>query len=304
MDDGFNGGALAHLREALPSMTPTERVAAEWVLAHPGEASRLTAAAVAEAAGVGFGSMMRACNRAGYREFGALRTALAVELLAPPALGGRTERAPQPGDPPEIVVRSVFAAAAQGLRDTAGSLDAAAAAQAVDVLAAAAVVAIFGAGSVSGAIAQLMQVRLLGSGLAACSYPHANDHAPAAAGLREGDVAVGISQSGDTASVVAALRAARAAGAATIALTAYARSAVAQAAEVVLVTAIAPALQGEPATSRVPMLALIDALAVAVLLQHQREESEAGTAGSGALRQPEGAKHGTGGAGRTERQST
>jgi DNA-binding MurR/RpiR family transcriptional regulator len=112
-----------------------------------------------------------------------------------------------------------------------------------------------------------MQVRLLGAGLAACCYPNANDHVPAAAGLGPHDVAVGISQSGDTESVRLALRAAGAAGTATLALTAYGHSTVAQAADVVLVTAIAPALQGEPATSRVPMLALIDALAVAVLLR-------------------------------------
>lgn len=271
MDDTFNGGALARLRAALPEMKPAERVVAEWILARPGDASRSTAAAVAEAAGVGFGSVMRACARAGYREFGALRTALAVELLAPPALGGQAERAPRPGDPPEVIVRAVFASAAQGLRDTAGSLSATAMAQAVAALATARMTAVFGAGSVSGAIAQLMQVRLLGAGLAACCYTNANDHAPGATGLGAGDVAVGISQSGDTASVRAALEAARAAGAATVALTAYGQSAVAQAAAIVLVTAIAPALRGEPATSRVPMLALIDALAVAVLLQRAED---------------------------------
>jgi len=275
MDDVFGSGALARLRAALPDMKPAERVVAEWILARPGDASRSTAAAVAEAAGVGFGSVMRACGRAGYREFGALRTALAVELLAPPALGGGAQRSPQPGDPPEVVIRAVFAAAAQGLRDTAGSLSATAMAQAVAALAEARLTAVFGAGSVSGAIAQLMQVRLLGAGLAACCYTNANDHAPAAAVLGPNDVAVGISQSGDTASVRAALQAARTAGAVTVALTAYGQSAVAQVADIVLVTAIAPALQGEPATSRVPMLALIDALAVAVMLQRAEDGRQA-----------------------------
>ena len=278
MDERFSGGALARLRAALTDMTRAERVAAEWILARPGEASRSTAAAAADAAGVGFGSVMRACSRAGYREFGALRTALAVELLAPPALGGEATRAPQAGDPPEVVVQAVFAAAAQGLRDTAGALDAGALSQAVEALAEARLVAIFGAGSVSGAIAQLMQVRLLGAGLAACCYPNANDHAPAAAALGPLDVAVGISQSGDTDSVRLALEGASVAGAGTLALTAYAHSAVAQAADMVLVTAIAPALRGEPATSRVPMLALIDALAVAVLLRRDVDRATAGAA--------------------------
>lgn len=269
MDDAFGGGASTRLRAALPAMTAAERVAAQWILAHPGEASRLTAQAVAAASGVGFGSVMRACGRAGYREYGALRTALAVELLAPPSLGATTERAPQAGDAPDMVVRAVFRAAAQGLRDTSASLDAAAIAQAVAALGEARLVAVLGAGSVSGAIAQLMQVRLLGAGVAACCYPNANDHVPAAALLAVGDVIVGISQSGDTATVAEALRAGRAMGVATIAITAYARSAVAQAADVVLVTAVAPALQGEPAMSRTPMLTLIDALAVALLLQRE-----------------------------------
>jgi len=281
LDERFNGGALARLRAARADMTRAERVVAEWILARPGEASRSTAAAVAEAAGVGFGSVIRACQRAGYREFGALRTALAVELLAPSALGGALVRAPQEGDPAESVVRAVFAAAAQGLRDTAGGLDAAALAQTVAALAEARLVAVFGAGSVSGAIAQLVQVRLLGAGLTACCYPHANDHLPAATTLGPTDVAIGISQSGETESVRAALQAARIAGATTVALTAYARSAVAQAADIVLVTAMTPALQGEPATSRVPMLALIDALAVAVLLRPGAENGRAATAQGG-----------------------
>ena len=268
MDEPFRvGGALARLRAALPAMTPAERTAAEWLLAHPGQASRLAAAAVAQAAGVGFGSVMRACQRAGYGEYGALRTALAVELLAPPALDGGLGRAPEAGDPPALIMRSVFAAAARALDDTAQTLEGAAFAAAVDALARAEHVAIFGAGSVSGALAQLMQVRLLGAGLAACSYPHANDHAPAARRLGLRDAAVGLSQSGDTGSVVAALEAARAAGAASIGVTASARSAVARAATTALVTALASPLRGEPATSRVPMLALIDALAVAVLLR-------------------------------------
>lgn len=274
LDGSSESGALARLRAALPAMTAAERTAATWILSRPGEASRLTAQAIAEAAGVGFGSIMRAVRRAGYPDYGALRTGLAVELLAPPALAGTPERPPRPGDAPALVVRAVFGAAAQGLRDTASTLDAAALERAVAALAAARSVAVFGAGSVSGAIAQLLQVRLLGTGLAAYCFPHTNDHVPAAERLRRGDIAVGVSQSGDTASVAGALLAAKNAGAATIALTAYGQSAVGRAAEHVLVTAIAAPLRGEPATSRVPMLALIDALAVAVLLHQGSQEGE------------------------------
>jgi DNA-binding MurR/RpiR family transcriptional regulator len=252
-------------------MKPMERVVAEWILQYPGDASRLSAAAVAEAANVGFGSVIRAVQRAGYREFGALRTALAVELLSPPALGEATEPAPGPDDASVVVVRSVFGRAAQGLRDTARALDADRIERVVSLLSAARQVAVFGAGSVSGAIAQLMQVRLLGAGVAACCYPHANDHVAAARQLGPGDVAVGISQSGDTASVAEALTVARALGAKAVALTAYDRSVVAAVADVALITAISPALQREAATSRVPMLAFIDALAVAVLLRRDHE---------------------------------
>ncbi|MCL4508547.1 MAG: hypothetical protein M1296_03345, partial [Chloroflexi bacterium] len=85
MDDAFIAGALSRLRTALPQMTPSERVAAGWILTHPGEASRSSAAAVASQANVGFGSVIRACQRAGFREFNDLRTGLAIDLLAPPA---------------------------------------------------------------------------------------------------------------------------------------------------------------------------------------------------------------------------
>jgi DNA-binding MurR/RpiR family transcriptional regulator len=265
-------GALSKLRAALPAMTPAERRAAEWVLTNPGEASQLTAQAVAEAAGVGFGSVIRACTRAGYREYGALKTALAVELLVPASITGTPVPALMPADPAEEVLRSVLAAVSQSVLDTAQTVNPAAFERVVAALSVAFHVAVLGAGSVSGACAQLLQVRLMGAGVSAASYPHSNDHVACVKLLGPGDVVLGISQSGETASVAMALSEASAVGAVSVAITAYGQSIVARSADQVLVTAVAPGLRGEPATSRVPLLALVDVLAVGVLLKRQASE--------------------------------
>ncbi|MCL4509171.1 MAG: MurR/RpiR family transcriptional regulator, partial [Chloroflexi bacterium] len=225
-------------------------------------------------ANVGFGSVIRACQRAGFREFNDLRTGLAIDLLAPPARSSSSlHHKPDHTTPVANILEYVLSAAAEALRDSLTTIDADAFAAAVAHVAAAASVTIFGAGSVSGALAQLLQVRLLGAGIRAVAVSHSNDHIPTATLLTPGDVAVGISQSGDTASVVEALRASRDRGVVALAITGYPQSALARASTCALTCAVPAELAGEPAASRVSMVALFDALAIAVLLRRQHPPS-------------------------------
>ena len=267
MDGTFIEGALRRLRAALPAMTPAERAAAEWVLGHPGEAAHSSAARVAQAAGVGFGSVIRAAQRAGFREFNELRTGLAIDLLAPQGRQTRV-RSLTPHASPYDVLTYVLTAAAQTLTDTLGTVSPGAFAEAVETIARAHTVLVLGAGSISGALTHMFQVRLLGSGIRAWASSQSNDHVSLALLLEAGDAAIGISQSGDTKSVVEALQVARQHGISTIGITGYPHSALARVSTHVLACAVTQDLSGEPSVSRVPMVAIFDALAIAVLFYH------------------------------------
>ncbi|MCL4542096.1 MAG: MurR/RpiR family transcriptional regulator [Chloroflexi bacterium] len=264
VDDISITGALERLRTALSTMTPAERAAAEWVLRHPGEAAHSSAARVAQAAGVGFGSVIRAAQRAGFREFNELRTGLAIDLLAPQGQRVRLRQL-TPHASPYDVLAYVLTAAAQTLTDTLSTVSPEAFAKAVEVIAQAHTVLVLGAGSISGALAHMLQVRLLGSGIRAWASSQSNDHVSSALLLEAGDAVIGISQSGDTKSIVEALQVARQHEIPTIGITGYPHSALAQVSTHVLTCAVTQDLSGEPSFSRVPMVAIFDALAITVL---------------------------------------
>ena len=92
--------------------------------------------------------------------------------------------------------------------------------------------------------------------------------------LTDGDVCVAISHTGATRETVATVRAARDAGATTIAVTSFSRSPISRLADVVLVAG-GPELsfRHEAMASRLAHLSLLDALYVAVAMRFQETRS-------------------------------
>jgi DNA-binding MurR/RpiR family transcriptional regulator len=98
--------------------------------------------------------------------------------------------------------------------------------------------------------------------------------------LKAGDLAIGLSNSGDSEPVARALGAAQAAGATTIAITSAPQSLIAQKADICLLTAAHGAMTGynivdphsgrtwwgDAVTSRIPMLGVIDVLYAMIAL--------------------------------------
>lgn len=160
----------------------------------------------------------------------------------------------------------------EALRGVAASIDGAHLDRAVTVLRGTPRVLVLAVGS-SGAVAQDAAFRLVGAGILAHAPTDGQAQQRHAGLLQCGDVALAISHSGTSQPTVAAASAARAAGAAVIALTSFSAGPLVDVAEVVLVAGARRArhLPAET-TSRAAHLLVLDAL-LSCLLAGARDGS-------------------------------
>lgn len=266
-----DGGASAtvRLRGRLADLGPALRRIAETVLTDPRAASGMTIGDLARASDCSEATVVRLSHElgyGGYREFRmrlAEETAVAREREGDGAYAGDID----PDDELAAVVGKIAAADTRAVQETAEGLDLAALADVAGAIAAAGRIALFGAGA-SGLAAADLQSKLARIGLAATVHVDAHGGLPAAALLRAGDVAIGLSHSGRTADVIDALGIAREAGARAVAITSAPASPLAGSAWRVLLTAAhESAFRSGATASRIAQLTVVDCVLVAVAQQ-------------------------------------
>ena len=170
----------------------------------------------------------------------------------------------QPTDPLDRVLHQIIAADTRALADTAALLDLQAIERAADAVAASGRVDLYGIGG-SGLVGAEMQLCLHRIGLAAWSCTDLHNGLASAALLRPGDVAIGVSHSGQTRETIEVLAEAGSSGATTVALTSFPRSPLAEIADIVLVHAMqATTFRTDALSGRHPQLVVLDLLYVAV----------------------------------------
>ncbi|HEY4251194.1 MAG TPA: MurR/RpiR family transcriptional regulator [Roseomonas sp.] len=249
--------AIERLRALRPSLPPAAGRIADVVLHQQAEVVHMSVTEVAERAGASEGSVVALCRQIGARGFQHLKIELA-RALAQPAQAIHEDL--EPGDQAPAVMRKVFAAGVQALRDTLAVLDPDALAGATALLRAARRIDIYGVGSAA-PVAEDAHMRLLRIGLNARLAVDSHAQAVSAA-LSGPEVAViAISHSGTTVETITATRLAREAGARTVAITNLGRSPLQAQADIVLCTAARETrLRGEAMTSRIAQLAVVEAL--------------------------------------------
>jgi len=172
-------------------------------------------------------------------------------------------------DPEPTILAKVFASAARALAEGTSTIDATAFTRAVADIRHARRVLFVGVGT-SAPIAQDAAYRFATIGVVSDAPPDVHVQHVAARLLSKDDVCVAISHTGATRETVATVRAARDAGATTIAVTSFSRSPISRLADVVLVAG-GPELsfRHEAMASRLAHLSLLDALYVAVAMRFQ-----------------------------------
>jgi DNA-binding MurR/RpiR family transcriptional regulator len=227
----------ARIHGLLPALSPAQGRVAQEVLRDPAAVASSTIGDLAARCGTSLPSVTRFCVALGLTGYAELRLALAAESGRSSISWERgTGSEVGPDDSLDDVLRTLLRADTRALEDTVAELDVRALAQAVRAISDARRIDLY-AVSGSATVAEDLRLRLHRIGRGANSWSDVHNALTSASLLGAGDVALGISHSGETVEVLEPLERARRQGARTVAITNYPRSSLARAAELVLVTA-------------------------------------------------------------------
>jgi DNA-binding MurR/RpiR family transcriptional regulator len=265
---------LARVRAGLPEFTGALQRVAELVLGDPASVARSTIVELAERSGTSPATVTRFCRALGFEGYSDLRIGIAGETGWAARSGGWTDdigREIQPSDPLERVLGQVMAADTRAMQDTAALIDLREVERAADAIAAASRVDIYGA-SGSALVGAEMQFCLHRIGVAAWAWTDVHNGLTSSALLHHGDVALGISHSGQTRETIEMVAEAGSHGATTVVLTSFPRSPLAEVADIVLLTAAqATTFRPDALSARHPQLVVLDLLYIAVAQRtHER----------------------------------
>lgn len=275
VDAQLSRTVLVRIRSVLPALRPSERAVAELVLADPSRAATMSIGDLAEECGTSTTSVVRFYKKVGYAGYSALRLDLARETARESVahdVPAEVYEDINTADSLRDIVSKIAFNETMSIADTAQVLDVQQLARAIEVVSGSRKVDIFGVGA-GGLVGQDLQQKL--HRIARTSFSWWDPHAAlASAALLDSDgVAVAISHSGATLDTIDFLKAGKAAGAATIAITNHADSPLGSAADIVLSTAaretpFRPGAMG----SRIAQMMIVDCLFVGVA-QHSYEAS-------------------------------
>jgi DNA-binding MurR/RpiR family transcriptional regulator len=266
--DGATGDSLlARVKAGLPDFTGALQRVAESILSDPAGAARSTIVELAERSETSPATITRFCRALGFVGYADLRLAIAGETgRAARAAGWMVDigREIQPADPLERVLGQIMAADTRAMHETASLLDLREVERAADVIAAASRVDIYGA-SGSALVGAEMQFSLYRIGVAAWAWSDVHNGLASSALLKRGDVALGISHSGQTRETIEMMAEAGSNGATTIGLTSFPGSPLTEVADIVLLTATqATTFRPDALSARHPQLVVLDLLYIAV----------------------------------------
>jgi DNA-binding MurR/RpiR family transcriptional regulator len=267
-------GVLARVRSQLPEFTGALQRVAELVLTDPASAARSTIVELAEHSGTSPATVTRFCRALGFDGYADLRLGIAGETGRAARIGGWTVdigREIQPTDPLDRVLGQIMAADTRAMHDTAALLDLREVGRAAEAIAAASRVDIYGA-SGSALVGAEMQFCLHRIGVPAWAWTDVHNGLASSALLRPGDVALGISHSGQTRETIEMIAEAGSKGATTVALTSFPRSPLADVADIVMLTATqATTFRPDALSARHPQLVVLDLLYIGVAQRtHER----------------------------------
>ncbi|MBN9023942.1 MAG: MurR/RpiR family transcriptional regulator, partial [Rhizobiales bacterium] len=249
---------VSRIERVEPSLSPAERRVAEVVRQDFRAATRYTIAELAERAGVSQPTVTRFCRSVGATSYNDFKIQLATTLTVA-AVYLTSDR--EFGDDVGQLARSVMLNAANAVRAGLDQLDTAALATAIERLAGARRIDIYGQGGGSAAVAEDAKLRLFRLGIPVAAYVDGHQQRMSAATLQPGDAVLAISNSGRSKPVIDAVEIARSFGAATIALT-RPNSPLAARAETTIAVTIAEVDDVlRPTPSRYAHMAIVDTIA-------------------------------------------
>lgn len=226
------------IRAALPRLSPSQARVADHVLSDPLAVARLSADGLAQQAGVSQASVTRFCQSVGLPSYQELLLRIAQQsgqFRGPAWETTDIDLDISDDDDLETVVRLVAVSEVHGIQRAAESMDLTMVERAVHRIREARAIDLYGAGS-SGFIAQELEMLLFRIGLPVRAWTEVHAALTSAALRTPDDVAVALSDSGNTRETFEALAQAKERGAHTIAITRDPGSPIARLADLQLCT--------------------------------------------------------------------
>lgn len=266
------GPVRESIRALVPVLNPSERKVATFFLEARDKVMDRSVTDVAEIVGVSASSVVRACQRLGFRGFQDIKLALAGDRTAPslPFAADVDDH-----DSAATVLAKVLAGGQEALQNAASTVEPSDFAAAVELVAASRRLLFAGVGT-SAPLAQDAAYRFMSVGLDAEAPADVHVQHVRARLLTPADVCIAVSHTGATRETLSVVEAAQAAGARTIAVTSFVRSPLIQFADIALVAHSRElTYRIEAMASRIAHLSILDALLVAVSMVNQSRSARA-----------------------------
>ncbi|MFC4598544.1 MurR/RpiR family transcriptional regulator [Cohnella hongkongensis] len=259
-------GGLVTIKEALAQLKPQEKIVAEYILNHPERIVRMSVQKLARTTGVSEATIVRLSRSLRFKGYQELKMRIVADLAqtARSAMDTDAYQEVQLNGMISNLIDSISHNNMQSIQDTLSVLSAEEVGKAIAKLGEARQICVFGVGA-SAVIAENFTQKLSRLARWCTAAYDFNTQAACAALLKEGDVAFGISYSGQTEDVVRSLRIAKENGACVISLTKFGSNPISDLADVRLFTSsMEMSIRSGAMASRVTQLNVVDILFVGI----------------------------------------
>lgn len=260
---------ISRIHNCYQKLTETEKRIADTVLRSPDDAVHMTVKELSATSGTVPSAVIRFCKSIGTAGFSDFKLRLSSDL------GGKAfpnDLLPvSENDDHQQIFRKVFASGIHTLEDTLSKMDAKQIDAIVRVLQNASRIVFFGVGT-SSVIAVDAQYRFAQLGIPTSACTDILFMNVTAANLKSGDIAVGISHSGDTKATVDALRRAKKTGATTVAISSFEHSCLARECDhKIIAFSDSENYPVEAVSARIAHICIIDALMMSLAVENYSE---------------------------------
>lgn len=259
-----NERVLLKLQERMESLSLTQKKVAQFIITHPEEVPSCSIAQLAEKSGASEATVLRLCKMLGYQGYRQFIVAVTAEISN--TTGKEKMRYVDicPGDSIESIVQSVAYVNRQSIEDTVDILDVKALKRAVALLYNARDIQFFGIGA-SNTVCMDAEQKFARINRRCGMHIDTHSQFVAAALMTPADVAVVLSNSGETKEIVKIVKGIKETGATIIAISRYNKSSLVENADVALLYSTPELTIRSGATgSRIAMLTIIDILFTSV----------------------------------------
>ncbi|MFD0617862.1 MULTISPECIES: MurR/RpiR family transcriptional regulator [Paenibacillus] len=256
----INDNILIKIRDMKESLTPVEKLVAEYILENLEDIPHLSIKNLAQLTKTSDASVLRFCKTMGYTGYRSFIVSISASLGSMDEEEKDQYTDIQPGDDLSVIISNISRNNIKSIEDTQSVIDKNEIARAVQVLRQSKRIAFFGIGASSliGIDAEQKFTRI---NKVCHTYADGHSQLTAAVLMEKNDVAIFISNSGDTVEILDSLEIAKKNGACTIAITKYHKSELADKADIVLsISTPEVTIRSGAMGSRIAMLTVIDIL--------------------------------------------